>query len=305
MVDPQKAFHDVIAEMKKKIAGKDDVLELMFIALVANGHVLLEGVPGVAKTTMTKTLADIIDASFGRVQGTPDLEISDIVGYTYLDEHNQVQVKKGAIFTNIFLIDEMNRMQPKTMSALLETLEERIATIGGVTLKLPDLFIAFATQNPLNIEGTIPLPKVMADRFIFRIEVKYPTEDEEVEMLKIKQREEEIKVNKILTKDDILDLQKQAKKVEAPENVLRYIARLVDASREDIHVVMGGSPRAEISFLNAAKARALIHGRNEITIDDIKFLAKPVLSHRIAVRSTGGIGVNGIIDGLLASVPTS
>ena len=301
-MDAHTAYLKVIEEMSKHIAGKKETLELLFLSIIANGHALLEGVPGVAKTTMTKALASIIDADFKRIQGTPDLEPKDIIGYTYIDSDNSIKVKKGPIFTNILLIDELNRAPPKTMSAFLEALEERQVSLGGTDIPLPKPFTAFATQNPLRIEGTEPLPKVMADRFIMRIEVDYPSLEEEGEMLRIKEREEKIAVNKILTINDILDMQEQAKKIVLPDDVVKYITAIVDATRKDIHVVMGASPRADIAFMACGKAKALVDGRKEVTIDDIRFLAKPVLSHRIAVRATGGIGVNGIIDGILASV---
>ncbi|MCL4388836.1 MAG: MoxR family ATPase [Candidatus Marsarchaeota archaeon] len=301
-MDGKEAYQKVLAEVKKHISGKEDVIELMFISIVANGHVLLEGVPGVAKTTMSKTLAESISASFGRIQGMPDLDIRDVIGYTYMDDKGEVQLKKGPIFNNMLLIDELNRAPPKTTTSLLEALEERQVTIGGQDMKLPDPFIAFATQNPLNIEGTTALPKVLADRFLLRIEVKYPSMEEEAQMLRIKESESRSDVNGVLGKEDILKLQEEAKKVIISDDVIGYITRLVDATRKDIHVVMGGSPRAEISFMNCGKAKALVEGRSEVTIDDIKFLAKPVLSHRILVRSTGGIGVNGVIDGLVATL---
>ena len=301
-MDGKEAYQSVLAEVKKHISGKEDVIELMFISIVANGHVLLEGVPGVAKTTMSKTLAESISASFGRIQGMPDLDIRDVIGYTYMDDKGEVQLKKGPIFNNMLLIDELNRAPPKTTTSLLEALEERQVTIGGQDMKLPDPFIAFATQNPLNIEGTTALPKVLADRFLLRIEVKYPSMEEEAQMLRIKESESRSDVEGVLGKDDILKLQEEAKKVSISDDVIGYITRLVDATRKDIHVVMGGSPRAEISFMNCGKAKALVEGRSEVTVDDIKFLAKPVLSHRILVRSTGGIGVNGVIDGLVATL---
>lgn len=288
--------------MKKHIAGKEDTIELLFIAILANGHALLEGVPGVAKTTMTKALADTIQAEFKRIQGTPDLEPKDIVGYTYLDDNNTPAFKKGPIFTNILLIDELNRSAPKTMSALLETLEERQVTAGGVDIQLPKPFTAFATQNPLRIEGTEPLPKVLADRFIMKIDIDYPSEQEEKEMLRIKEREEKSIVNKVLSTQDIIDYQMQAKQIVLPDNVATYITDIVNATRTDIHVVMGASPRADIALMMCGKAKALIEGRKEVTKDDIKFLAKPVLSHRIAVRATGGVGVKGIVDGILATL---
>jgi len=302
IMEPKEAYELVVEEMKKHIAGKTDVFELMFIALVANGHVLLEGVPGVAKTTMTKTLADAIEAEFDRIQGTPDLEPRDILGFTYLDENNNVQLKKGPIFTNILLVDELNRAPPKTTTALLESLEERQVTIGNSTIPLKKPFIAFATQNPLNIEGTNPLPKVLTDRFLLRIAVTYPSMEEEQEMLRIKEREEKIVTKKVINTDDILKFQSMVNSITMSDEVAEYITKVVNATRTDIHVTMGGSPRADISFMKCGKAKALIEGRKEVTIDDIKFLARPVLSHRIVVKSTGGLGVNGIIDGIIATL---
>ncbi|MDE1873647.1 MAG: MoxR family ATPase [Candidatus Micrarchaeota archaeon] len=301
-VNASDVYKQILEEMKKHIAGKIETIELMVISMVANGHALLEGVPGVAKTTMTKALASTIQADFKRLQGTPDLEPRDIVGYTYLDTDNSVKLVKGPVFTNILLVDELNRAPPKTMSALLETLEERQVTLGGQTLPLMKPFVAFATQNPLTIEGTEPLPKVLADRFIMKISVDYPSMQEEQEMLRIKEREEKIEVKKVIGTADVLALQEQAKKAVLPDDVAQYITKIVDATRKDIHVVMGGSPRADIAFMQCGKAKALLEGRKQVSKDDIRFLARPVLSHRIAVRATGGIGVHGIIDGILATI---
>lgn len=302
-MDAKEAFQNVFSEVKKHIAGNEDIIKLMFIAIVANGHALLEGVPGVAKTTMSKTLADAISADFDRIQGMPDLDIRDVIGFAYMDENNDIKLKKGPIFTNILLIDELNRAPPKTTTALLEALEERQVTISNQTLPLMKPFIALATQNPLNIEGTTSLPKVLTDRFLLRLAVTYPDEAQEAEILRIKEREEKLEVKKVLGINDILELQKGVKEVSIDNKVISYITRFVRATRDDIHVVMGGSPRADISFMNAGKAKALIEGRKEVTIEDIKFLAKPILSHRIVVRSTGGIGVNGVIDGIAAILP--
>lgn len=301
-MDPKESFDKVLEQVGRRVAGKKDVIKLMFISIVANGHVLLEGVPGVAKTVMTKSVADAIEAEFGRIQGTSDLEFRDVVGYTYVDEGHNLQVKKGPIFTNILLIDELNRAPQRTASALLEALEERMVTLGNSSIKLKEPFISFATQNPLNIEGTQPLPKVLADRFIMRIEVGYPTPEEERDMLRMKEKgEKAAEIEKVLSTNDILDMQSKLNTISAPDDVVDYITKIVDATREDMHVVMGASPRAEISFLNCAKAKAMIEGRNAISKDDIKYLARPVLSHRIVVRSTGGIGVNGIINGIIAT----
>ena len=301
-MDAKSAYLGVLEEVKKHIAGNDDIIELIFIAMVANGHVMLEGVPGVAKTTMAKTISDAIDADFNRIQGMPDLVINDIIGYVYTDENKSPKLKRGPIFTNILLVDELNRAPPKTTTALLEALEERQVTISNQTIKLPTPFTAIATQNPLNIEGTTPLPKVLADRFLMKITVNYPGEDAESEILRIKEREERLVVKKVLSVNDILDMQSQVNGIKMSDEVVKYITKLVRATRTDIHVVMGGSPRADISFMRCGKAKALINGRNEVTINDIKSLARAVLSHRIVVRSTGGIGVNGVIDGIVATL---
>ncbi len=304
MVDPKHAFESVMAEVQKHISGKSDVIELMFIALVANGHILLEGMPGMAKTTMSKALADAIEADFKRIQGTPDLEPKDIMGYSYVDDQtHKLMIHNGPIFTNILLIDELNRAPAKTTAGLLEVLEERQVTIAGTdTQALKEPFVAFATQNPISVDGTIQLPKVLTDRFLMKVLVTYPTMDEEREMLRMKETETHSDIKKIIGLNDILEMQKLAQKVELPDEVANYITKIVNATRNDLHIVLGASPRADISFMKAGKAKALIEGRSAVTIQDIQFLARPILSHRLVVRSTGGLGVNGIIDGILATL---
>ena len=301
-MDAPEIYKQILAEMQKHISGKSETIELMVMAIVADGHALLEGVPGVAKTTMTKALASTMQADFKRIQGTPDLEPRDIVGYTFVDSDNGIKYHRGPIFTNILLVDELNRAPPKTMSAFLESLEERQVTIGGSTLPLMKPFTAFATQNPLRIEGTEQIPKVLADRFLIKIDVDYPSMQEEDEMLRLKEREETVETKKVVDTAAVVELQAQAKQIVLPEDVAQYITRVVDATRKDIHAVMGGSPRADLAFMQCGKAKALLEGRKEVSREDIKFLAKPVLSHRIAVRATGGIGAHGIIDGIIATL---
>ena len=300
-MEASEAYKKILGEMTKHIAGDLDVIKLMFVSIVADGHALLEGVPGLAKTTMTKSLADAIQADFKRIQGTPDISASDIDGYTALNSKNEIEVVKGPIFTNILLFDELNRTQPRVMSALLEALEERQVTLGGVTMHLPMPFTAFATQNPLNIEGTVPIPKVLADRFIMKIDVDYPDIEAEGQMLRLKETEEKVVTNKVIGISDVIKIQEDAKSVKFGDEVSKYVTGIVTATRKEIHVVMGASPRADIAFMRCGKALALIDGRKEVTKDDIRFLARPVLSHRLAVRSTGGIGVHGIIDGIVAT----
>ncbi len=302
LVKPQEAYQAVLNEVKRKVAGKMDVVELIFIGMIANGHVLLEGVPGIAKTVMSKTIAEVVQAGFARVQGTSDLEYRDIVGFTYMDDNHEMKLKKGPIFTNLLLIDELNRAPPKVASALLEALEERQVTLSDRTIPLEKPFMAIATQNPLSIEGTMPIPKVLADRFLMRIAVNYPTEEEEHEILHLKESNVEPVLNKVMGIKDILDMQGMVSGIKVSEDIMNYIVKIVEATRTDIHVVMGASPRAEIGFMLCGRVRAMLNGREEVTKDDIKFLARPILSHRIAVRSTGGVGVNGIIDGIVASI---
>jgi len=303
-MDGKEAYPLIASEMKKLIAGNEDIIRLMFIAIIADGHCILEGVPGLAKTEMTKTLARAINAEFARIQGTPDLDMRNISGFTYIDdEEHEIKVKKGPIFTNILLLDELNRMPPRTMAGFLEALEERQVTIPGAqTMKLNQPFIAFATQNPLFIEGTNPIPKVMTDRFLMRIAVSYPTNDQEMEMLKLKEHASEVAIKQVIDISDILRMQKESMKVKMTDEFNKYVTKLVDFTREEQHVVMGAGPRAEIALMKCAKANAYIEGRPEITIEDAKYLAKPVLSHRLVVRSTGGIGVNGIIDGIVKNL---
>jgi MoxR-like ATPase len=219
------------------------------------------------------------------------------------EKDHTVKIKNGPIFTNILLIDELNRTPAKMMAAFLEALEERQVTIPGApTQSLMQPFVAFATQNPLNIEGTSPLPKVLSDRFLMRIAVNYPSNEEEQEMLRIKESEGGVKTEKVIGIKDILKFQEDVKGIKISDDLIAFITRLVDATRDDIHVVMGGSPRAEIAFMQCSKAKAMIEGRTEATIDDVKYLSKPVLSHRLVVRSTGGIGVNGVIDGIVNNI---
>lgn len=300
-MEASEAYNKVLTEMKKHLAGDEEIIKLLFVSMIADGHSLLEGVPGIAKTTMTKALADTMKADFKRIQGGPDIGPGDIIGYTYMDADNSVKVSKGPVFTNILLFDELNRTQPKVMSALLETLEERQVTLGGVTMQLPRPFTTFATQNPLNIEGTVPIPKVLADRFIMKIDVDYPGRENEEEMLRLKETEEKVEIEKVIDTKDILKMQDDAKSITVDESIKEYITGIVEATRKEIHVVMGASPRADIAFMRCAKAKALIEGRKIVTKDDIITLARPILSHRLVVRATGGIGVHGIIDGIIAN----
>jgi MoxR-like ATPase len=288
-------------EISKVIAGKEKEIELIFVGLIANGHILLEGMPGLAKTTMAKTIAQLINCSFGRIQGTPDLQPRDILGFEFYDPNGKLILWKGPIFNNIVLIDELNRAPPKTQTSLLESMEERQVTFSSGTIPLPKPFIVLATQNPLRIEGTNPIPLVQADRFLFKVNVTYPTKEEEIEMLKLKDKEQQ-KLEKVFEKEEIIELSQLAKSIKINEEIMRYIVEIVSRTRQHQHLLMGASPRASIAFMLGAKARALLKGREEVEIDDVRFIAHAVLEHRIAVRPGAGIGASSIVDELLAQV---
>jgi MoxR-like ATPase len=288
-------------EISKVIAGKEKEIELIFIGLIANGHILLEGMPGLAKTTMAKTIAQLINCSFGRIQGTPDLQPRDILGFEFYDQNGRLILWKGPIFNNIVLIDELNRAPPKTQTSLLESMEERQVTFSSGTVPLPKPFIVLATQNPLRIEGTNPIPLVQADRFLFKVDVTYPTKEEEVEMLKLKDMPQP-KLEKVFEKEEILELSQLAKTVKIDEDIMRYIVEIVSRTRRHQHLIMGASPRASIAFMLGAKARALLKGREKVEVEDVRFIAHAVLEHRIAVRPGAGIGASSVVDELLAQV---
>jgi MoxR-like ATPase len=288
-------------EISKVIAGKEKEVELVFIGLIANGHILLEGMPGLAKTTMAKTIAQLIDGTFGRIQGTPDLQPRDILGFEFYDQNGKLVLWKGPIFNNIVLIDELNRAPPRTQTSLLESMEEKQVTFSSGTLPLPKPFIVLATQNPIKIEGTNPIPLVQADRFLFKVSVNYPTQEEEVEMLKLKDKPQP-KLEKVFEKEEILELSELAKTIKIDEKIMRYIVEIVSKTREHQHLLMGASPRASIAFMVGAKARALLKGRDRVEVEDVKFIAHAVLEHRVAIRSGAGIGASAIVDELLAQV---
>jgi MoxR-like ATPase len=288
-------------EISKVIAGKEKEVELVFIGLIANGHILLEGMPGLAKTTMAKTIAQLIDGTFGRIQGTPDLQPRDILGFEFYDQNGKLVLWKGPIFNNIVLIDELNRAPPRTQTSLLESMEEKQVTFSSGTLPLPKPFIVIATQNPIKIEGTNPIPLVQADRFLFKVSVNYPTQEEEVEMLKLKDKPQP-KLEKVFEKEEILELSELTKTIKIDEKIMRYIVEIVSKTREHQHLLMGASPRASIAFMVGAKARALLKGRDRVEVEDVKFIAHAVLEHRVAIRSGAGIGASAIVDELLAQV---
>ena len=283
----------ILTELRKVIVGQDDVVEQVLIALFTGGHCLITGVPGLAKTLLIKTLADILDLDFKRIQFTPDLMPSDITGTEILDEEQgtrRLRFVKGPIFAQIILADEINRTPPKTQAALLEAMQEYHVTAAGRTYQLERPFFVLATQNPIELEGTYPLPEAQLDRFMLNVVISYLNEDDEVQVVTQTTGAEGPAPARVMSGADILQLQQLARQVVIAEEVARYTVRLVDASRPgrpaapdfvDKWVKWGAGLRASQALVRGAKARALMHGRYHVSIKDIQALAKPILRHRI------------------------
>jgi len=273
-------------EVSKAIVGKEDVIELLAVALLSRGHVLLEGVPGVAKTTIAKAFANAIGLSFSRIQLTPDLMPADIIGCTIYDQKtSEFRVRKGPIFANVVLADEINRATPKTQSALLEAMQEQQVTIEGNTYPLPKPFLLIATLNPVEIEGVYVLPEAQLDRFTMKIKIEYPVKDEELLLLRRKEKGEFNAVGKIMDAEEVLSLIDGASKIKASEKILSYIYEISKRTRTDERVLLGASPRASEHLLFASKALALLRGRDYVIPDDIKEIAVHVLAHRIKMKA--------------------
>ena len=273
-------------EMHNAVVGKDDVIELLAVALLAEGHVILEGIPGVAKTTIAKSFANATGLEFSRIQLTPDLLPADIIGTVYYDQRDgKFKIKKGPIFANIVLADEINRAQPKTQSALLEAMQEKQVTIEGKTFPLEEPFLVIATKNPLEFEGVYDLPEAQIDRFMLEIKVGYPDKEEELAMLLRKDKGDFREVRQIFTRGQILALINQAKRVKTSEEVLHYLYEIVSRTRKDERLLVGASPRAAEHLLYASRALAFLRGRDYVIPDDIKEVAVSVLAHRLIVRA--------------------
>ncbi|MEH7307057.1 AAA family ATPase [Neobacillus drentensis] len=294
---------------EERILGQSLNLKLLISAILAGGHVLLEGVPGTGKTQMVRTLANLLGGTFNRIQFTPDLLPSDITGSTiYNMKESTFQTLKGPIFTNILLADEINRTPAKTQAALLEAMEEKQVTIQGETYPLPEVFFVVATQNPIEFEGTYPLPEAQQDRFLFKLRIEFPSFEEEKNVLKqvLENNFEENLVSAILDMDEFLTIRRKIEKVTISENVLDYMMKIVRKTREAEGIRYGASTRAGISIGKAAQAWAYLSGRDYVTPDDIKMVAKPALRHRIQLSphvELEGATVDQIIEELVGSVP--
>ncbi len=269
--------------ISQTIVGQDELIEQLVICLLADGHALLEGVPGIAKTLSAKTMASLIKADFGRIQFTPDLMPSDVLGTSvYNMKTNEFEFKKGPVLAEVLLIDEINRAPAKTQAALFEVMEERQVTIDGNTSDLSDLFFAIATQNPIEQEGTYRLPEAQLDRFLFKIKVDYPSVKEEVEILKYHHQPLAADAAEpVLDKQSIKELRQTVKQVVVEEKLLQYIAELIQQTRKSADLYLGASPRASIAILNTAKVKAVMSGRDFVIPEDIQHVAMPALRHRV------------------------
>ncbi|MDQ0871412.1 MoxR-like ATPase [Paenibacillus sp. V4I3] len=303
-------MNELIQSMEQRLFGQKLNIRLLVTALLAGGHVLLEGVPGLGKTKMARTLAELSGGDYRRIQFTPDLMPGDITGSViyHMQDHSFTTIQ-GPIFTNVLLADEINRSGPKTQAALLEAMEERQVTIQGNTYKLPNPFFVVATQNPVEYEGTYPLPEAQLDRFLFKLVLDYPGEEAEVEILRrhvpFGQHQEE-SLAAILTPERITELQRRLSDVVVEESLYTYIATIIRKTRESKRIQLGASPRAGIAVLMASKAWALLDGRTYVTPDDIKLVARPALRHRLLLTPQaeleGGTSDH-IIQETLGSIP--
>jgi MoxR-like ATPase len=278
------AGQSVIDEVERAFVGKRDLLEMIMTSVLAGGHILLEDYPGLGKTLLARSFATVLGLDFKRIQFTPDLLPGDITGGYILDRaQNQFQLRQGPIFANIILADEINRASPKTQSALLEAMQEGQVTLDGETMLLPEPFLVMATQNPIEYEGTFPLPEAQLDRFMLKLTVGYPNVAEEKEILqrRHKRQKDNVELSVVSSAEKLLELRAAIESVHVDPDLEDYIARLVHATRVDRRVAVGASPRASLAFLKMARAHAALAGREYVLPDDIKHFALPILSHRI------------------------
>jgi len=284
MEEIKNFYKNLKEEISKYVIGREKEIKYITVALLSEGHVLLEGVPGIAKTLLAKIFAQILDLKFKRIQFTPDLLPADIIGsYVFDMKSQQFVFFEGPIFTNILLADEINRAPPKTQSALLEAMQEKQITVGGITRLLDKPFLVIATQNPLELEGTYPLPEAQLDRFMFRIVINYPNPQEEVEVIRKYGRNLEINVNPIINKGEILRFIEEVEKIHVVQDVEKYVIDVINRTRFDKRLALGASTRAAVLLIRASKALAAINGRDYVIPDDIKELLFPILNHRLVL----------------------
>lgn len=306
----QESVVQIKTELAKYIIGQQDFIELLIVALLSDGHVLIEGVPGIAKTVTSKLFAKTLDTTYGRIQFTPDLMPSDVLGTSVLNmKTTEFEFKKGPIFANVVLIDEINRAPAKTQAALFEVMEEKQTTIDGNTYNLGAPFMVLATQNPIEQEGTYALPEAQLDRFMFKIKIDYPSVEEEFEILKTHHERKgatpQSQVTSILNPEQLKDYKTKIKDIVVEEKIMKYISEIISKTRNHPHLYIGASPRASIAILNTAKTFAAIRGRDFVIPEDIKSTLKPVLNHRIILspeREMEGMTTESVIDMIVHSV---
>lgn len=307
-VSVQAIGQAVLAEVEKAVVGKRALLDMVLAAVLAGGHVLFEDYPGLGKTLIARSFASVLGLAFKRIQFTPDLLPGDITGgYVFDRTESRFELRQGPVFANIILADEINRASPKTQSALLEAMQEKQVTIEGETLHLPEPFLVLATQNPIEYEGTFPLPEAQLDRFMVKLTVGYPSVEEEAEILhrRRERRQDEVALCQVTDAAQILDMCRAAEAVHVHRDLEDYIARLVHATRQDWRVAVGASPRASLAFLKMARARAALDGRDYIIPDDIKRFAVPILSHRLILQPEHWMirrAAEDVIDSVLGQV---
>jgi MoxR-like ATPase len=306
----QAAVDKIKTELGKVIVGQHDMLEMLIVSILSDGHSLIEGVPGVAKTVTAKLLAKTLDVNFSRIQFTPDLMPSDILGTSIFNvKTSEFEFKKGPIFSNIILIDEINRAPAKTQAALFEVMEERQVTIDGIQYNLPPPFLVFATQNPVEQEGTYALPEAQLDRFLFKINVPYPKLEEEIQILENEHHRADKNVleliDAVLSAAQIAEYQHTIKKILIEPNLMKYIAAIIDNTRNNSNLYLGASPRASLAIMNTSKALAAMNGRDFVTPDDIKKVAPSVLRHRMLMtpeREMEGITTDKVVQQIIETI---
>jgi len=300
----------VLDEVERAVVGKRDALELVLLAFLADGHVLLEDVPGLAKTLAARSFAQVLSVRFSRIQFTPDLMPADVTGSSIWNQRDaDFEFRPGPIFTNLLLADEINRAPPKTQAALLEAMQERQVTIDGETHRLGPPFLVIATQNPIEYEGTYPLPEAQLDRFLLRTAFGYPSREDEVEVLgrRLERQEDEVALEPVVDRETLLAMQRALEQVYVAESVRGYCVDLVAATRSSPSAAVGASPRGTLALLTLARARAAVSGRDYVVPDDVKAVAVPALAHRLVLRPelwVQKVSAEDVVLDLLATVPT-
>lgn len=299
----------IVNEVSKLIVGKEEVLKQVMLGVLANGHILFEDYPGLAKTMIAKSFAICLGCDFKRVQFTPDLLPADITGtYVFNQKTSDFFFRKGPIFTNILLADEINRAPPKTQAALLEAMQEKQVTLDGKTHSLKKPFIVVATQNPIELEGTYPLPEAQLDRFIMKMKVGYLNTQQETEMLKrrLLRKSDDINLNQVADPTSVIEMQKAVEQIHVDDDILHYIAEIVQATRSHPRIAIGASPRGSLAILKLSRAHAFCDGRDYVTPDDVKNVAIPALCHRIIFKTEywfRGISPESVIQKILTDIP--